>query len=122
MDQEKLSRSLEMYWTIAWFIMDACWMFGLPLVAILPALVAIGCAEHIITRLAKGMDTIVAFANASWLMMNVSWMLQDVWLDGTMNQMLSYMKGAFLITGILCIVVVGWKNRDLLWYFRRFKM
>lgn len=122
MDQDKLSRSLEMYWTISWFIMDACWMFGLPLVATAPALVAIVCAEYIITRLTKGVDTIVAFANASWLVMNVSWMLQDVWTDGMMYSFLSYMKGTFLVAGVLCIVVVGWKNRDLLWYFRRFKI
>lgn len=111
-----------MYWTLAWFIMDACWMFGLPLVAIAPALVAIGCAEYIITRLTKGVDTVVAFANASWLVMNVSWMFQDVWTDGMMHSFLSYMKGAFLMVGALCIAMVGWKNRDLLWYFRRFKI
>lgn len=122
MDQDGLNRRLEMWWTIAWFVMDACWMFGFPKAAVIPALIAMGCAEYIITRLTKGVDTVVAFANASWLMMNICWMLQDVWQDGLMNSMLLYMKGAFFITGALCISVVGWKHKDALWYFRRFKM
>lgn len=122
MDQDRLNRRLEMWWTISWFIMDACWMFGLPLVATMPALIAIICAEYIITRLTKGVDTVVAFANASWLVMNVSWMLQDVWKDGLMNDILSYMKGVFLVTGATCIMIVGWTHKDLLWYFRRFKI
>ncbi len=122
MDQDKLNRRLEMWWTISWFIMDACWMFDQPRFAIAPALVAMGCAEYIITRLTKGVDTVVAFANASWLVMNVSWMLQDVWKVGTMHDLLSYLKGAFLVSGAMCILIVGWKHRDMLWYFRRFKI
>ena len=108
--------------TIAWFTMDGLWMFGHPMLAMIPAFVAIYCSDYAVRRLTKGVDTVVEFANASWLMMNVSWMLQDVWLDGTMNQMLSYMKGAFLITGVTCITLVGWKHKDALWYFRRFKI
>lgn len=122
MDKETLNRRLEMYWTISWFIMDACWMFGHPMLAVVPASVAIACAEYNITRMTKGIDTVVAFANACWLMMNVSWMLQDVWPTGFTNDILSYMKGVFLVAGTICILLVGWKRKDALWYFRRFKM
>lgn len=113
---------LDVVFTISWFCMDALWMFGHPLTAMIPALMAAICAELLITRFTKGADTIVEFANASWLLMNASWMLQDVWMKGYMNELLSYMKGAFLLSGVLCIVVVGWKHRDTLWYFRRFRI
>lgn len=92
------------------------------MLAVVPASVAIACAEYNITRMTKGIDTVVAFANACWLMMNVSWMLQDVWPTGFTNDILSYMKGVFLVAGTICILLVGWKRKDALWYFRRFKM
>lgn len=103
MDEKMAARLVivETISSVCWFLMDASWMFGLPMIAKVMAILTIATSLLIFKfteRAAAPM--LVTAAMTSWAVMNVFWMLNDltVW-DGGLP-----VARAFFVIGALCLL------------------
>jgi hypothetical protein len=91
---------VETVGSVCWFLMDASWMFGIPLSAKLFAVFTI-FASLLVFRYTERVASqmLVTAAMAAWASMNVCWMLNDlkIW-DGGVT-----VASAFFAIGAICL-------------------
>lgn len=103
MDEKMAARLVvvETISSVCWFLMDASWMFGLPMIAKVMAILTIATSLLVFKfteRAAAPM--LVTAAMTSWAVMNVFWMLNDLttWNGGLGVAQL------FFVIGVVCLL------------------
>jgi len=112
--------------SVCWFLMDASWMFGIPVTAIPFAVLTIATSLLVFRYTERALSQmLVTAAMASWASMNVCWMLNDMkYWDGGLT-----VAAVFFGVGALCLLgaVVSAKRsmepiQAIIARFRRLRM
>jgi|AGTN01.2.fsa_nt_gi hypothetical protein len=103
MDEKMAARLVvvETISSVCWFLMDASWMFGLPMIAKVMAILTIATSLLILKFTERHVaPMLVTAAMTSWAVMNVFWMLNDltVWNGGLA------VAQVFFAIGTLCLL------------------
>ena len=118
MEKTRTSQAFETIWTIAWFAMDICWMNGWmdPAYCFMAVCLLFMLALFPLTR--EGIRSgLPFFATASWNMMNIFWMLDEQKVVVAREWSLLMMS-----TGIVSLVAMAIFDKNLIAYFRRFRV
>jgi hypothetical protein len=115
---------VEIVASVSWFLMDASWMFRLPILAWIFAAPA-GALSLLELKFAERRtpEIWVDASTACWTLMNICWMLEDT----KVNTWGIECAGTFFSVGAICLVVAGIKGPSrmpvvlLLRRFRRVK-